>query len=79
MKQDRYKVEFTMQIYDASLETLGGSLAGLCDDLNLEQIGEAGGKSRIIKICLYTNNPHLIFDTCSEFGRLKSVKIDEEK
>lgn len=33
-------------------------------------------KSRDLRIKIITLDPAIIFDICSEFGRLKSVKID---
>lgn len=76
MNQKKYNVEFTMHIYDTPLDILQNSLKELGDSLNLEE-ERAQGKERIIKINIQTDDPHLVFDTCSQFGRLKSVKIDE--
>ncbi len=33
-------------------------------------------KSQYLKIKINTEDPAIIFDICSDFGRLKSVKID---
>lgn len=79
MNQNKYSVEFTINIYDTSLDVLKNSLADLGSDLNLEEGKELNGKDKIIKIHIYTDDPHLVFDTCSQFGRLKSVKIKEMK
>lgn len=79
MSQNKYNVEFTMHIYDSSSDELKDCLAGLCADLSLDEGEENNGKGKIIKIHLRTDDPHLVFDTCSQFGRLKSVKIEEIK
>jgi dihydroxyacetone kinase-like predicted kinase len=77
MKQNRYRVEFRLNIDDISLAVIRECLAELGEDLNLEEEKEESTKNRIIKIHLHTDNPHLVFDACSEFGRLKQVKISE--
>jgi dihydroxyacetone kinase-like predicted kinase len=33
-------------------------------------------KGRDFKIRIYTDEPTIIFDTCAQFGRLKSIKIE---
>ena len=38
-----------------------------------------GGASDILIGSANSLNTHLVFDTCSQFGRLKSVKIEETK
>jgi len=77
MNQNKYNVEFTMNIYDSSSDELKDCLTGLCADLSLDEDEETNDKGKIIKIRLCTDDPHLVFDTCSQFGRLKSVKISE--
>jgi len=79
MNRNKYRVEFIIQVYDTSFEALRDALEALGSDLILEQVEDGNGKAGIIRICIRTDEPHFIFDACSEFGRLKSVKIDEEK
>jgi len=82
MNQNNYSVELTINICDASVDALKDSLLALGDDLNLNEIGQANAKARTVKtvkVHIRTVDPQLVFDACSQFGRLKSVKINETK
>lgn len=79
MNQNKYSVEFTINIYNVSLDVLKASLAELGNDLNLDDTKELDGKERIVKIHIHTDDPHLVFDACSQFGRLRHVKVEEVK
>lgn len=37
---------------------------------------DVSAKNQDLRIKISTEDPTIIFDTCSQFGRLKSVKID---
>ena len=48
------------------------------EGLEISQLPKNGAdKGENFKINLYTEDPTIIFDTCAQFGRIKSVKIDE--
>ena len=79
MNSNKYRVEFIIQAYNSSLAALKTALEALGSDLTLEQLEDSNGKAGMARISIRTDEPQLIFDTCAEFGRLKSVKIDEEK
>jgi hypothetical protein len=36
------------------------------------------GRGKDFKIRISTEDPTIIFDTCAQFGRLRSIKIDEK-
>lgn len=76
MNRKRYLVEFLISVYEASVETLRGCLFELGEELNLEE-EDNNGKGKIVRVKIYTDEPHLVFDACSQFGRLKSVKVSE--
>jgi dihydroxyacetone kinase-like predicted kinase len=79
MTQNKYAVEFIINIYDSSLEEFRNFLTDLGEGLSLEEREENNGKGRIVKVQICTNDPYLVFDSCSQFGRLKSVKVSEAK
>jgi len=80
---DKYNLEFVLHIHSTSVEMIRNSIAELGEDLQihtLTQEHEAKGRSclpagRDLKIHILTEDPTIIFDTCAEFGRIKSVKI----
>jgi dihydroxyacetone kinase-like predicted kinase len=73
-----YKLEFILHIYSVSAKTLKSSLAEFGDDLEITDFcQEAGAKGRDFKININTEEPTVIFDICSQFGRIKSIKVNE--
>ena len=64
---------------NASPQALKNSIIEFGEGLEiLELPQESTVQSRDFKIRIYTEDPTIIFDTCAQFGRLKSIKIDEE-
>ena len=75
----KYHLEFILRTKDTSSQVIKNSLAEFAEDL-LEVVDffpEPEEKSRDFKININTQEPTVIFDICSQFGRIKSVKIDE--
>lgn len=78
MFERHYHLEFILNTQSAEPEAIKGSLAGLVDAVDISPLAEdkhSHGKN--FKIQVKTREPELVFDVCSQFGRLKSVKINE--
>lgn len=71
-----YSLEFILNIKDASSETIKNSLVEFGKNLEISALETETAKGIDFKIRITTEDPTIIFDTCSQFGRLKSVKID---
>jgi len=75
----RYCLEFILNMHAVSMETLRNSIVEFGEDLEISQLPEDNDdKARDFRIRIYTEDPTIIFDTCAQFGRLKSIKIDEK-
>lgn len=75
-----YCLEFILNIQSASLETVRNSIMELGEGLEISLVsGDNITQGRDFKIRIHTKDPTIVFDTCSQFGRLKSVKVDEER
>lgn len=61
----------------ASPETLKNSLIEFGEDLEIVPLVDSGATEKNFKIRIYTEDPTVIFDTCAQFGRLKSIKIND--
>jgi dihydroxyacetone kinase-like predicted kinase len=60
------------------METLKNSIVEFGEDLEILQLQQDDDvKGRDFKIRIYTEDPTIIFDTCAQFGRLKSIKVNE--
>ncbi len=75
----KYYLEFILNMQAVSLEPLRNSIIEFGEGLEIFQLPEDSDvKGRDFRIRIYTKDPTIIFDTCAQFGRLKSIKIDEE-
>lgn len=74
----KYKLEFVLCAYNTSIETIKNSLAEFGDNINVsdDPLNKEKGKDFLVTIS--TEDPELVFDICSQFGRIRSVRIDEE-
>jgi len=71
-----YVVEFILYVQEYSIETVKNSIASLGDGLAVTNcIDEAFYGHGDYRIQINTQDPTIIFDTCAQFGRIKSVKI----
>jgi len=73
-----YKLEFILHIYNTSAKTLKSSLSefGNCLEI-IDCCQDPQAKGRDFKINVNTEEPTLIFDVCSQFGRITSIKVNE--
>ena len=69
----KYKLEFILNTFNTDKEEVKNSLLPFGENL---EISEGGAE---LKINMLTDDPTMIFDICSQFGRIKSAKIDEEE
>ena len=75
----KYCLEFILNMQAVSLETLRDSIVEFGKDLEIFPLPQDNEvKARDFRIRIYTEDPAIIFDTCVQFGRLKSIKIDEK-
>jgi len=74
----KYYLEFILNMQTVSPEALKNSIVGFGEDLEISQTPQDNDvKGRDFRIRIYTEDPTIIFDTCAQFGRLKSIKINE--
>ncbi len=75
----KYFLEFTLDMQAASIDTLKNSIIEFGEGLEILPLPQDDAlKVKGFKICIHTEDPTIIFDTCAQFGRLKSIKIDEK-
>ncbi len=74
----KYRLEFILNMEALSLEALKNSILEFGEGLEICQLPQEGEvKGSDFRVHIYTEDPTIIFDTCAQFGRLKSVKIEE--
>lgn len=75
----KYSLEFILSVQNTAPETIRNSIIEFGDNLEIVccQDGITGDED--FKVNISTEDPKIIFDTCAQFGRLKSIKIEEVK
>lgn len=73
-----YSLEFILSLNSASIEEVKNAIREFGEGLVIAQLpADSSPEFRDFKINIRTLEPEVIFDTCGQFGRIKSVKIDE--
>jgi len=74
----KYCLEFILNMQTVSPETLKNSIVEFGEDLEIFPLPQDNdAKDRDFRIRIYTEDPTIIFDTCAQFGKIKSVKIND--
>ncbi|MCK9432696.1 MAG: hypothetical protein PHQ84_03140 [Candidatus Omnitrophica bacterium] len=71
-----YVLDFVLHARNSSPKAIRNSLAEFGTDLTVAECQEPQEHSNY-KISMVTEDPTLVFDLCSQFGRIRSVKIQE--
>lgn len=75
----KYFLEFILHIHSVSMETIKSSLIEFGDNLEIVELEQNDvSKGRNLKVHISSQDPTIIFDTCAQFGRIKSVKIKDQ-
>lgn len=72
----KYVLEFILHAKDSSPKIIKNALAEFSSDLIVGDC-QKQGESCNYKVSLTTEDPTLVFDLCSQLGRIRSVKVHE--
>lgn len=78
MMPARYKLEFILHAKGSSPKIIKSSLAEFGDDLLVSEAAQQE-ESCNYKVNMVTEDPALVFDLCAQLGRIRRVKVDDEK
>lgn len=73
-----YRLEFILHAKGASLKSLHNSLAEFGTELSVCECRD-NAQPCDYAITMATQEPELVFDLCSQFGRIRKVKVSELK
>ncbi|MDP2904760.1 MAG: hypothetical protein Q8O22_00480 [Candidatus Omnitrophota bacterium] len=73
----KYSLDFILHVHDVSAQTLTNSLTEFSEGLRISEKPLESGSGVYFTMNMRAEDPTLIFDICSQFGRIKSVKVDE--
>jgi dihydroxyacetone kinase-like predicted kinase len=74
----KYNLEFVLHTQNTSNQ-IKGYLQELGDKIEITDCQNEHIRGRYLRINIQTEDPTIIFDTCAQFGRIKTVKVDEIK
>ena len=73
----KYLLEFVLHAKDSSPKIIKNALAEFGSDLTVASC-QKQGESCNYEINMTTEDPTLVFDLCSQLGRIRSVKVYED-
>lgn len=74
----KYKLEFILHAYNTTSGEVKNSLAEFGSNLEVLEMPDSATRGRDFKVNLNTEDPTVVFDVCAQFGRIRSVKVEEE-
>lgn len=79
MFAQNFRIEFILHTHTASEQTVKNALTEFVQHMEIsESKAAAPAQGRDLAVSLLTEEPTIIFDICSQFGRIRSVKIEEQ-
>ncbi|MFH0855364.1 MAG: hypothetical protein V1869_02440 [Candidatus Omnitrophota bacterium] len=78
IRTPKFKLDFILHTYNTTLEALKTALAEFGEKLDVVDMADVSQKGKNFKINIHTEDPTIVFDVCSQFGRIRSVKVEDE-
>lgn len=72
----KFQLSFLLHAYNTSLQAVKNSLTEFGEGLEISEVDIGLQKGKNFKININTEDPTIVFDVCSQFGRIRSVKVD---
>lgn len=74
----KFRLDFILHTYNTTLEAVKSSLAEFGEKLDIAEVDDNSQKGKNFKININTEDPTIVFDVCSQFGRIRSVKVGDD-
>ena len=78
IRTPKFRLEFRLHTYNTTLEAVKSSLAEFGEKLDISEVVDSAQKGKDFKVNINTEDPTIVFDVCSQFGRIRSVKVGDE-
>ena len=76
IKPKEFTMEFILHAYNTTIDQVKNSLAEFGNSLEVVDCDNSQEKGNNFKVNINTEDPTLVFDVCSQFGRIRSVKVN---
>ncbi len=75
----RYSLEFILSTHETTPDAIKKSLLEFGENLEVFSVPQNDAeRGSHFKVQILTRDPTAVFDICAQFGRLKSIRIDEQ-
>ncbi|MCU0652519.1 MAG: hypothetical protein MUC39_06240 [Candidatus Omnitrophica bacterium] len=74
MNLPKFRLEFILNTFNAEAEVIKNALMEFGIELEINPSGESG---RDFLVHIISEDPTMVFDVCGQFGRIKSMKVEE--
>ena len=74
----KYNLKFILHSKNSTSKLIKSALAEFGDNLSVDQTSEHKEVSDYA-VQIVTEDPTLVFDLCAQFGRIRSIKVEEIK
>ena len=79
MIEQNFRLEFILHAHNTSAEALKNSLREFAQELEIADLApEILDRGKDFKVMMKAQEPTMIFDICAQFGRIRSVKVEEK-
>jgi dihydroxyacetone kinase-like predicted kinase len=75
----KFVMEFILHCQGASEQAIQSSLSEFGEGVEVTDCCDSESSAKNFKVNMLADDPMVIFDVCAQFGRIKSVKIDEKE
>jgi hypothetical protein len=74
-----FRLEFILHAHNTSAKALKNSLTEFAKDIEVTSLeADKATDAEDFKVSLKAEDPTMVFDICAQFGRIRSVRIQEE-
>ncbi|MBU1726854.1 MAG: hypothetical protein KJ880_04425 [Candidatus Omnitrophica bacterium] len=73
----RYSLEFILYSHNTSSKIISNSLSDFSESIEIAPYLEEEPQGSDYRVSLKTEDPTLVFDACTQLGRIKSIKVGE--
>lgn len=79
MLENNFRLEFILHAHDTSIQDIRNSLVEFAQDIQIcDMSPDVSGEGKDFKLSMSVQDPTMIFDLCGQFGRIRSVKVEEK-
>ena len=79
----QFRLEFILHAHNTTARAIKNSLTEFVEAIDITEnplpASSGVGEGKDYAICTQAEDPTMIFDICAQFGRIRSVKVEEKE